>query len=91
VDRDARHSVAVAEVSDKRGGLPGQHSDARIAEQPGIAGYLDQHLLQARRETEAPILLSLAGNDGLRTVQIIIVIGGGSPAAECEHRCQARD
>jgi hypothetical protein len=83
--------VAVGEVGDKRGGLPGQRGDARIAEQPGIARDLDQHLLQARRKTETPTLLPLAGNDGLRTVQIIIVDGGGGPAAECEHRCQARD
>jgi hypothetical protein len=45
VDRNARHAVAVAKVSDKPGGLPGQRSDARIAEQPGIARDLDQHLL----------------------------------------------
>jgi hypothetical protein len=61
VDRNPGHAIVVAEGCDKRGGLPCQCGDARIAEQPLVARDLDQDLFQALRKTASPALLCLAG------------------------------
>ena len=52
VDRDALHAVAVTELGDVGAGVLGELVDARIVEQPRVAGDLHQHILEGEREAD---------------------------------------
>ncbi len=81
--RDARHAVVIAEFADDDAGLLRHLGNARIADQPRVAGNLDQHVLQAFREARSSCLLALAGDDGLSLIEIVNF--GGGRGAEDKH------
>jgi hypothetical protein len=91
VVRNARHAVVIAEAVDQRSRPCGERGDGRIADQPGVARDLDQHIFEALGKAERPVRRALAGDDGLRLIEVVGRRSGAAALSHQERRRERRD